>query len=68
MTSGEAEVKVASDGIGKETEHNTHHGESTVQLLSLLIVCFVAVAFGCDGINIHARFFSPHVLLTLIVG
>ena len=68
MTSGEAEVEVASDGIGENTEHNTNHGKSSVELLSSLVVGFDAVTVESFFGHIHARLGCPHVLLTLIVS
>ena len=67
-TSGEAEVEVASDGVREETEHQTNHGSASVELFSLLVMCLVAVSFCGYRINIHTRLFSPHVLLSLIIG
>jgi len=68
MSSGEPEVKVASDGIGENTEHNTNHGKSSVELLSSLVVGLDAVTVESFFGHVHARLGCPHVLLTLIIS
>ena len=68
MTSGEPEVKVASDSIGENTEHNTNHGKSSVELLSSLVVGLDAVTVESFLGHVHSGLGSPHVLLTLIVS
>ena len=65
---GETEIQVASNGVGKETEHKSDHRCPTICFLCSLGMRLEPVLLNVGLVDVHLRFTGKQVLTSAVFG